>query len=199
MRSKNIIQYLLLIILIAMSIFFYKQYIVSDKNFSQKQSETKKNDEKPFIEESNETSNIIENLRYVSKDLLGNTYIINAQSAEVQEDKIDQVQLFEVLAKIIQQDDEIIYINSNFADYNKINNNTVFKDNVNVKYGDQSIDANIINLDFSKNLIEIHEDVYFKNKNAKISADKIELNFESKKLKISMEKQNENVEIIGKY
>ena len=199
MRSKNIIQYLLLIILIAMSIFFYKQYIVSDKNFSQKQSETKKNDEKPFIEENNETSNIIENLRYVSKDLLGNTYIINAQSAEVQEDKIDQVQLFEVLAKIIQQDDEIIYINSNFADYNKINNNTVFKDNVNVKYGDQSIDANIINLDFSKNLIEIHEDVYFKNKNAKISADKIELNFESKKLKISMEKQNENVEIIGKY
>ena len=199
MRSKNIIQYLLLIILIAMSIFFYKQYIVSDKNFSQKQSETKKNDEKPFIEENNETSNIIENLRYVSKDLLGNTYIINAQSAKVQEDKIDQVQLFEVLAKIIQQDDEIIYINSNFADYNKINNNTVFKDNVNVKYGDQSIDANIINLDFTKNLIEIHEDVYFKNKNAKISADKIELNFESKKLKISMEKQNENVEIIGKY
>ena len=199
MRSKNIIQYLLLIILIAMSIFFYKQYIVSDKNFSQKQSETQKNDEKPFIEENNETSNIIENLRYVSKDLLGNTYIINAQSAKVQEDKIDQVQLFEVLAKIIQQDDEIIYINSNFADYNKINNNTVFKDNVNVKYGDQSIDANIINLDFSKNLIEIHEDVYFKNKNAKISADKIELNFESKKLKISMEKQNENVEIIGKY
>ncbi len=199
MISKNIIQYLLLIILIAMSIFFYKEYIVSDKNLSQKQSESRENDEKPLIEENNEASNIIENLRYVSKDLLGNTYIINAQSAEVQENKIDQVQLFEVLAKIIQQDDEVIYINSNLADYNKINNNTVFKDNVNVKYGDQSIDANIINLDFSKNLIEIQEDVYFKNKNAKIRADKIELNFESKKLKISMEKQNENVEIIGKY
>ena len=191
MISKNIIQYLLLIILIIMSIFFYKEYIVSDENLSQKKNEIQKNNEKPLIEENNEASNIIENLRYVSKDLLGNTYIINAQSAEVQENKIDQVQLFEVLAKIIQQDDEIIYINSNFADYNKINNNTVFKDNVNVKYGDQSIDANIINLDFSKNLIEIHEDVYFKNKNAKIKADKIELNFESKKLKISMDKQNE--------
>ena len=199
MISKNIIQYLLLIILIVMSIFFYKKYIESDESPSQKQSEIQKNNEEPIIKENNETSNIIENLRYVSKDLLGNTYIINAQSAEVQENKIDQVQLFEVLAKIIQQDDEVIYINSNFADYNKINNNTVFKDNVNVKYGDQSIDANIINLDFSKNLIEIQEDVYFKNKNAKIKADKIELNFESKKLKISMEKQNENIEIIGKY
>ena len=199
MISKNIIQYLLLIILIIMSIFFYKEYIESDENLSQKQNKIQKNDEKPFVEENNETSNIIENLRYVSKDLLGNTYIIKAQSAEVQENKIDQVQLFKVLAKIIQQDDEIIYINSNFADYNKTNNNTVFKDNVNVKYGDQSIDANIINLNFSKNLIEIQEDVYFNNNNAKIRADKIELNFESKKLKISMDKQSENVEIIGKY
>lgn len=182
-----------------MSVFFYREYMGSDENLSQKQNEIQKNNQKVLIEENNEASNIIENLRYVSKDLLGNTYIINAQSAEVQENKIDQVLLFEVLAKIIQQDDEVIYINSNFADYNKINNNTVFKDNVNVKYGDQSIDANIINLDFSKNLIEIREDVYFKNKNAKIKADKIELNFESKKLKISMEKQNKNVEIVGKY
>ena len=199
MRSKNIIQYLLFAMLIILSLFFYKKYIKTDKNLAQKPNEIQKNNVNSVIEKKDGTSNTIENLRYVSKDLLGNTYIINAQSAEVQEDKIDQVQLFEVLAKIIQQDDEIIYINSNFADYNKINNNTVFKDNVNVKYGDQSIDANIINLDFSKNLIEIQEDVYFKNKNAKIRADKIELNFESKKLKISMEKQNENVEIIGKY
>ena len=191
MISKNIIQYSLLVLLIIMSIFFYKKYIVSDKNLSQTKSEIKKNDEKPLIKENNETSNIIENLRYVSKDIFGNTYIINAQSAEVQ--------LFEVLAKIIQQNDETIYINSNFADYNKINNNTVFKDNVNVKYGDQSIDANIISLDFSKNLIKIEENVYFKNKNAKIRADKIELNYESKKLRISMDEQNEKVEISGKY
>ena len=182
-----------------MSIFFYKEYIVSDKNLSQKQSKTHKNHEKPFIEENNETSNIIENLRYVSKDLLGNTYIINARSAEVQENKINQVELFEVNAKIIQQNDEIIYINSNFADYNKTNNNTVFKDNVNVKYGYQSIDANIISLDFSKSLIEIQENVYFKNRNAKITADKIELNFENKKMKISMDKQDDKIEIVGKY
>ncbi len=199
MISKNVIQYLLLMMLIIMSIFFYKEYIESDKNLGQKQNEIQKNDEELLIEGNNETSNLIENLRYVSKDLLGNVYIINAQSAEVQENKVDQVQLFDVLAKIIQPDDEIIYINSNFADYNKINNNTVFKDNVNVNYGDQSIDANIIRLDFSKNLIEIEEEVYFKNKSAKIKADKIELNFESKKLKISMDKQNDKVEIIGKY
>ena len=199
MISKNIIQYLLFIILIILSVFFYKKYIETNKNSTKNQIEIKKNNENSSIEENNEISNIIENLRYISKDLLGNTYIINAQSAEVQENKIDQVQLFEVFAKIIQQDNEIIYINSNFADYNKINNNTVFKDNVNVKYGDQSIDANNISLDFSKNLIEIQENVYYKNNNAMIKADKIELNFESKKIKISMDKLDDKIEIVGKY
>ena len=199
MISKNIIQYLLFAMLIILSVFFYKKYIKTDKNLVQKPNEIQKNNENSVIEEKNETSNIIENLRYVSKDLLGNTYIINARSAEVQENKINQVELFEVNAKIIQQNDEIIYINSNFADYNKTNNNTVFKDNVNVKYGYQSIDANIISLDFSKSLIEIKENVYFKNRNAKITADKIELNFENKKMKISMDKQDDKIEIVGKY
>ena len=199
MTSKNIVQYLLFISLIILSVFFYKKYIETDKNLVQNKSEIQKNNDNSVIEENSEISNKIENLRYISKDLLGNTYIINAQSAEVQENKIDQVQLYEVFAKIIQQDDEIIYINSSVADYNKINNNTVFKDNVNVKYGDQSIDANIISLDFSEKLIEIQENVYFKNKNAKIRADKIQLNLENKKMKISMDKQNEKIEIVGKY
>ena len=199
MISKNIIQYLLFIILIILSVFFYKKYIEADKNLTQNQSEIQKNNENSLVEENNETSNIIENLRYVSKDLLGNTYIINAQSAEVHENKKDHVKLFEVFSKIIQQNDEIIYIKSNSADYNKINNNTVFKDNVNVKYGDQSIDANNISLDFSKNLIEIQENVYYKNNNARIRADKIELNFENKKIKISMDKLDDKIEIVGKY
>ena len=199
MISKNIIQYLLFIILIILSVFFYKKYIEADKNLTQNQNEIQKNNENSLIEENNETSNIIENLRYVSQDLLGNTYIINAQSAEVQENKKNHVKLFEVFSKIIQQNDEIIYIKSNSADYNKINNNTVFKDNVNVKYGNQSIDANNISLDFSKNLIEIQENVYYKNNNAMIKADKIELNFESKKIKISMDKLDDKIEIVGKY
>ena len=199
MITKSIIQYSLVILLIILSIFFYKEYIGSEKSLTEKPKEIVENIDDSITAENKEETNIIENLKYVSKDLLGNTYIINAKSAEVQEDQIDQIQLVEVLAKIIQQNDEIIYINSDFADYNRDNNNTIFKKNVNVQYGDQIINANIINLNFSKNLIEIQEDVYYKNKDANIKADKIEINFESKKLKISMDKQDDKVEISGKY
>ena len=199
MITKSIIQYSLVILLIILSIFFYKEYLGSKKSFTEKPKEVDKNIENSISTENKNTTNTIENLKYVSKDLLGNTYIINAKSAELQEDKIDQVQLVEVLAKIIQQNDEIIYINSNFADYNRNNNNTIFKENVSVRYGNQIINSNIINLNFSKNLIEIQENVYYKNKDANIKADKIEINFESKKLKISMDKQDDKVEISGKY
>ena len=199
MTKKSITQYSLIVLLIILCIFFYKEYLGTEKNLTEKPEKTNKNIENSFTEENKETTNTIENLKYVSEDLLGNIYIINAKSAEMQEDKVDQVQLVEVLAKIIQQNDETIYINSNFADYNRNNNNTIFKKNVNVQYGDQIINANIINLNFSKNLIEIQENVYYKNKNANIKADKIEINFESKKLKISMEKQDDKVQISGKY
>ena len=199
MITKNIIQYSLVILLIILSIFFYKEYLGSEKSLTEKSKEVDENIENSVTTENNKGSNTIENLKYVSEDLLGNTYIIIAKSAEVQENKADKVQLAEVLAKIIQQNDETIYINSNFADYNRENNNTIFKENVSVQYGDQIINANIINLNFLKNLIEIQENVYYKNNDANIKADKIEINFESKKLKILMDKQEDKVEISGKY
>ncbi len=120
--------------------------------------------------EDEENSNIIENLKYVSEDLLGNKYEIIAQSATLKKDQGNQIELFEVNAKIIQVDDEIIYINSFSADYDKINNNTIFKDNVMVKYGDQVIKADIIKLNFLNNLIEMFENVNYTNQYSKVIA-----------------------------
>ena len=202
MIKKNIIQLILLLFLIILSIFFYQVYMISNdtsKKLLEKNNNIKTSKEKIIIEENKNKGNIIENLRYTSKDLLGNTYIINAESAQIKEGKINEVKLFEVTAKIIQKDDGIIYINSKLADYDKINNNTIFKKDVNVRYGDQSIDADIINLNFLNSLIKIEENVFYKNNNAKINADKIEIDMESKKLKISMNKQDDKVKIFANY
>ena len=202
MIKKNIIKFILISLLIILSILFYQKYMVSNitnKKVLEKKIYDEEINEKSTLEKNKESANIIENLRYTSNDLFGNTYIINAQSAQVEEGKINQVKLFEVMAKIIQKNDEIIFINSDFADYNKINNNTLFKKNVNVKYGDQSIDSDTINLNFSKNIIKIEDNVYYKNNNAKLYADKIEIDIKNKKLKIFMDKPNDKVEILAKY
>ena len=64
---------------------------------------------------------------------MGNKYS-NAQSASLKEDKLNEVQP-EVNAEVTRENQEVIYIYSKTANYNKINNNTVFKEKVNVKYG----------------------------------------------------------------
>ena len=84
----------------------------------------------------------------MSEDLLGNKYTVTAQSATLKEDKLNEVQLFEVNAEINRQNQEAIYIYSQTANYNKVNNNTIFRKKVNVKYGDQTIDSETLNLNF---------------------------------------------------
>ena len=55
----------------------------------------------------------------------------------------------------------------------------------------------MVKLNFSRNLIEIIENVYYMN-NTKIYADKVELDL-LRKMRISMVNQNDNVQITGKY
>ena len=200
MDKKKVFQYSLLIFLIVASFLFYHQYFVEDlKNGMNNKSENvlEKKKSKTILNDTAE--NIIENLRYVSEDLLGNTYIVTAKSATLKKDRLNDLQLFNVSAEIANKDQESIYINSKTANYNKINSNTVFKTDVNVKYGDQTIDSNILNLNFKDNFIEILENVYYVNENTKIKADKVEIDLLYKKLKISMINKKDKVNIISKY
>ena len=142
-------------------------------------------------------ANIIQNLRYVSEDLLGNTYILSATSAEIIKDDQDNVDLFNVEGKIIQGNGEKVEIISEKAKYNRQNNNTLFKENVLVLYGNQTIKANIVKIDFTKNSIEILENVHYTNENLEMFADVVEIDLLKNKLKISMKNQKDKIQISG--
>ena len=150
MNIKKVYQYSLLILLILLSFLFYYKYFTEDiKKTEKKEIEKVLEKKMTGINQKDVEKNVIENLKYISEDLSGNTYTVTAQSATLKEDKLNEVQLFDVNAEIVQKNQEIIYIYSKTANYNKINNNTVFKKKVNVKYGNQTIDAEILNLNFS--------------------------------------------------
>tara|TARA_S200000501_G_scaffold173075_1_gene163028 strand:- start:644 stop:1231 length:588 start_codon:yes stop_codon:yes gene_type:complete len=195
MDKKKGLQLSLIILLFLSSVFFYQKFFRVKIDLAEKTIDKKNLDNKNEID----GSNLIESLRYVSQDLIGNTYIINAESAKIEEGESDNIILFKVNAEIIRKDSEVIMIYSESANYNKKNNDTVFKDNVNIEYTDQIIKAEIVKLNFSQNLIEIIENVYYMNSNTKIYADKIELDYLRKKMRISMVNKNDNVQISGKY
>ena len=196
MNKKKIVQFTLIILLLLLTIIFYKEYFQSDNKVLEIKKENNINNEKiketEIIEEKKD-ANIIQNLRYVSEDLLGNTYILSATSAEIIKDDQDNVNLFEVEGEIIQEDGEKIEITSETAKYNRQNNNTLFKENVLILYGNQTIKANIVDIDFTKNSIEVLENVHYTNENIKMSADIVEIDLLKNKLKISMKDQKNKV------
>ena len=195
MDKKKGLQLSLIILLILSSVLFYQKFFKVKIDLTEKTIEKKNLDNKKEID----GSNLIESLRYISQDLVGNTYVINAESAKFEEGETDNIILFKVNAEIILKDSEVIKIYSETANYNKKINDTVFKDKVNIEYTDQIIRAGMLKLNFSQNLIEIIENVYYMNSNTKIYADKIELDYLKKKMRISMVNKNDNVQISGKY
>ena len=200
MDIKKVSQFSLIILLVITSLLFYYQYFADDvKKIDNNVSENVLEKKDAEVNLNGEDKNIIENLKYISEDLLGNKYILTAQSATLKEDKLNEVQLFEVNAEIARENQEIIYIFSKTANYNKINNNTIFKKKVNVKYGNQKINSETLDLNFKNQIIEILENVYYVNENTKIKADKVEIDLVDKKLKISMINKKDKVNITSKY
>ena len=200
MSNKKVFQYSLLILLFFVSFLFYQNYFANNSEKSKSDKSKNLDVEKNWEPNQKQSEkNLIENLKYVSEDLLGNTYTVTAQSATLKEREINEVELFEVNAEISKKDQEIIYIYSKTANYNKINNNTVFKEEVSVKYGEQKIESKTLKLNFKDNLIEILDNVYYVNKDTKINADKVEIDLLYKKLKISMINNQDKVNIVGKY
>ena len=200
MNTKKIVQFILIIFLLFLSILFYKKYFQIDNEISDDKKETIIDNEKiknVEIKDEKKDANIIQNLRYVSEDLLGNTYILSATSAEIIKDDQDNVDLFNVEGKIIQGNGGKIEIISEKAKYNRQNNNTLFKENVLVLYGNQTIKANLVKIDFTKNSIEILENVHYTNENLEMFADIVEIDLLKNKLKISMKNQKDKIQISG--
>ena len=200
MNNKKVFQYSLIILFFVTSFIFYYKYFSEDVNQIEENISENISEEKNLkVKQDNDSKNLIENLKYVSEDLLGNIYTVTAQSATFKENEVNEVQLFEVNAKIKRRNEAVIYIYSKTANYNKINNNTFFKEKVNVKFGDQTIDSENLNLNFKENLIEILDNVYYVDNSTKIKADKVEIDLLKKKLKISMIKKRDKVNITSKY
>jgi len=200
MNTKKNFQYLLIFFLIIISaIFYFKYFSDHSKEPEKKSSINIKNEKKLDLTKNEADKNEIQNLRYTSEDLQGNIYTITADSAQLIDDNLSEVQLFKVYAEINQKNQDTIFINSETANYNKVNNNTIFNKKVNVKYGQQIINSEILKLNFLNNMIEILDNVQYTSKNTEIYADKVEINLLYKKLKISMINKEDKVKITGKY
>lgn len=155
--------------------------------------ETKKNDLNLETEVFN--SNIIENVNYNARDIKGNEYIINAFKGEIDLNNNNIIYLTDVRALIKLNNSENINITSNFGKYNIITNDTIFSENVIIRYLDNKINGEYSDFSILRNSMIVTRDVIYTNITNVLKADVMEMDLTTKDIKIFMHTDNKKVNI----
>jgi len=212
MWKKISIQLILLLLALSSIFFAYKIYFNNEKNLEKEKvhlnklsdgnlKKSKNNEKKQteVIDDSlKEETNLIKNLKYVSKDDMGNEYIIGSKFSKINEKDTDIINMIKVSAKIVMLNSEPIFINSDFAKYNNKNYETIFFGNVLITHLDNKITCENFNISIENNLAHVSEDVIFENSKGKLIADTIEIDLITKNSKIFMNDKNKKVIALNK-
>ena len=185
-----------LIIFFFLLIFFYLE-LNDNKLLVQKkeQLELVQKENNDIEEEKIQSSNVIEDVSYSAKDTKGNEYSLNAGLGTIDQNESNFIFLKSVEANIKLKNYESIEISSDFGKYNINNYDTIFSKNVIITYLDTRIVGNYLDFSLDKNLMIISKNVSLKNDKSSLKADVIEINIETKDIKVFMYEENKKVNI----
>ena len=189
MNKKSLLQLFLIIIILLTSFFFFKTYIVK--------KDTHVVLENTFNEiDSEEKSNLVYNIQYITRDEDGNSYILESDIGELNDDQKELIVMRGVKAIIESENSEQIIIYSNNAKYNKLSKNTNFYTNVIINFGSNHVTSDKLDFIFEKNLVTISKNIIYKNMDTKLEADKIEIDLLTKNTKIFMDDKSKKIKLI---
>ena len=189
MNRKIYIQFfiLLLILIIITSIYFMYFNKKNEKNYVEALD---KNTPNKIVKGSDD---LISEMEYFSEDNKGNKFKIKSDYGFINPEQSNIISMNKVRAVVYLSNGEEIYINSDSAKYNNINNNTIFNGSVEMNYLDHKINAENLDLSFENNFVTLYEKVRYKDKISYMTADKVLIDLINKNTKIQMNDKNSNI------
>ena len=176
-----------------MSFVFYNYYLKDDKKTSQKKKEIKNE----ILNENQ--NNLIKNLEYKVKFDDNTEYVITAELSELTDKNgVEVVKMQNVRAEFIDKGNLPLIIKSNYANYNNSNYNTEFSENVFIQYDNNTINSENLDLNFTKNVVTIYNNVVYEGLSGSAKTDNIKLDLVTKKINIFMNDNNNKIELISK-
>ena len=190
MNNKYLrISFLILIVFIFI-VFFYQKIFKKDEKII---SET------TLIEKDNTyNSNIIKDVRYTSKDVKGNEYVITASEGEIDFSNSNIIFLTDVYATIILKNSNLLTISSSYGKYNSNNLDTIFSKNVIINYLDNKITGEYLDFSPRRNSMIVSKNIVYTNLKNILKADVIEIDLKTKDTKIYMYENKKKVKIQSK-
>ena len=188
---KKIIQLLIFVIVLISIFIFYRLYFYDEVSIKSKKTSQ--------IEETSSDKiniNTIENLKYNINLNEKNSYSISSVSSEIKYVNNNEiVYMTKVEAIFIGKDKQAVKIISDFAVYNKLDNQTFFEKNVIIRYQSHSIFSDKMLINLKNDMANIYDSVRYEGPNIELKADQINLNLLTKKIDIYMDDNLDNVEI----
>jgi len=195
MSKKIFIQLFLLLIISVISVIFFKAYFFDNKKITtlDKNITDLTLEDKSMVDKK---SNVLHNIKYISKDKFGNGYVITSDLGELNKDRPELILMTNVTATIDLNNSTPIKIFADKAIYNSINYDTNFYESVLVTYNEHIINSDNLNLDFEKSLATVSDNIIYKNLNTKLQADKVEIDLITKNSRIFMNNKLDKVSIM---
>ncbi len=193
MKNKEYVKIFLFILTIFLILFFiYEKKFKKTKNDLNKVDVSKVEEVK---EEFQSDSNIIKDVKYVSRDAKGNEYIIQALEGEIDYSDPNIIYLKNVTALIKLKNSDSIKVASKFGKYNLGNYDTIFSKSVEINYLSNKVTGGYLDFSLDRNSMIISKKVVYNNLNNILKADVIEINIETKDTKIFMYENSKSVNI----
>ena len=188
MKKKIFLQIFLIFLTFIFSFIFLNQTLKKEKKIVSKVEVQKKEPE----------NNMIEGIKYFSKDMKGNTYLIESKNGTINKENPDIIYLVDVEAEINFDKDQLIKVTSNKAVYNINNYDTEFTDNVKLSYEDNKISCKNIVVKFSENYAILSGNLVYNNLLTSLFADQMKIDLITRATKTSMINKQDKVKIVYK-
>ena len=194
MYKKIIIQFLLLVVLfgIILSVFFL--YFNKEKN----QKETSLKTSKILNSEiDNETGTLIKDISYSFSDPSGNYYELFSKFGKVDIQNSDKMLMTNVEALIYLKNSPPIKIVSKYANYNKIDHETNFFENVELTHLIHKATSENLDISFNSTKALMYKNIVYNKPGTQLTADRLEIDLITKNTKIFMDKKSGKIKIIN--
>ena len=159
-----------------------------------KDNKVKKTNEQNLIKK--ELKNVVKDVEYISVDQKGNKFYLLASSGKSNEKNNDILDLKNVRGKITSDTRDTIYIVSDFAQYNSLNLNSKFYENVIIDYQDKKITCVNFDINMETNKAIAYNDVIITDPKSIMKAGIVEFDLKTKDININPQNATTDIEVI---
>ena len=169
---------------------------LNSKKVESEDIDIKEETKKKITSQEKIIKNLVKDVEYTSVDERGNKFYLLANSGKSNINNNDILDLDNVRGRITSDTRETIYIVSDYAEYNSVNLNSKFYDNVIINYQDKEITCVNFDINMETSKAIAYNSVVITDPKSIMKAGIVEFDLKTKNININPESSKEEISVI---